>query len=75
MAAPPLSLTLSPSSAADTGDNLIDAGDFTVDFGDKITGDGGAAANSNPIANLGGQVIQGVLVAVLAKWAFEKVFK
>lgn len=69
MAAPIPSLTLAPSSAAASDAAAqVDAGDFYVDFGDKNAPDGAATSGMSGLAT---DVIKGIVIAVLAKFAFE----
>lgn len=74
MATPPLSLSLNPSSSArsDAGDSFTSVGGFNVDFGDKNAPDGAAVSG---VTKIGTELVKGVVVAVLARWAFQAMFK
>ncbi len=58
-----------PSSAASsTGDNLFDeTSDFT--FGDVVLGDG--AGKPSLLGGVTGEIIKGVLVAIVARYAWK----
>ncbi len=71
---PPLSLSLNPSSSADTGDNLFENG-FNVTFGDKVTGSGASSGGggSTILTGLIREAGMALFVALSAKFLWSKI--
>jgi len=75
-AAPIPSLTLAPSSSAESGgDNLFDA-PFQVTFGNKVAAEGGSAsggAGGSIITGLIKDAAMGIGVALAARWLWGQI--
>ncbi len=70
-AAPLPSLSLATSSAADTGDNLIETGSFSADFSKSVGG--GSSGGGSPISGLVRDFATAVAVALASKWIWGKI--
>lgn len=77
---PPLQLSLNPSSAASSGDDLFRS-PFKVQFGNKAAGQGSSASGNPPaggntwISGLVKDVAVGLVVAIAARYAWREITK